>query len=65
MPKTNRWHPCLLPDDYIRRMKQTLAEADAVVESKTRRECVLDVRPMTTDRPASGRILTTETPKYE
>ena len=31
-----RWHPVMLPDDYIRKMKQDLAEADAMVESKTR-----------------------------
>ncbi len=34
--KTNQWHPVMLPDDYIRKMKQELAEADALVESKTR-----------------------------
>jgi hypothetical protein len=43
--KTNRWHPVLLPDNYPRKMKQDLAEADAMVESKTRREGVLDDRP--------------------
>jgi hypothetical protein len=31
-------------------MKQALAEADALVESKTRREPVLDDRPTTTPR---------------
>jgi hypothetical protein len=30
------WDACFLPDDYIRKMKQDLAEADAMVESKTR-----------------------------
>jgi hypothetical protein len=35
----------MLPDDYIRKMKQDLAEAEAMVESKTRRERVLDDRP--------------------
>ena len=38
IPKPNRWHPVMLPDDYIRKMKQDLAEADAMVESKTRYE---------------------------
>jgi hypothetical protein len=45
MAQKNRWHHCFLPDDYLRKMKQYLAEADAVVESKTRREPVLDDRP--------------------
>jgi hypothetical protein len=27
MPKTNRWHPVMLPDDYLRKLKQDLAEA--------------------------------------
>ena len=35
----------MLPDDYIRKMKRDMAEADAMVESKTRRERVLDDRP--------------------
>ena len=35
----------ILPDDHIREIKQDLAEADAMVESKTRRERVLDDRP--------------------
>ena len=30
------WDACLLPDDYLRKMKQDLAEADAIVESRTR-----------------------------
>ena len=33
MPKTNRWHPVMLPDDYLRKMRQDLAEADKAVES--------------------------------
>ena len=28
MRQTNRWHPCLLPDNYRRKLKQDLAEAD-------------------------------------
>jgi hypothetical protein len=24
----NRWHPCLLPDNYQRKLRQDLAEAD-------------------------------------
>jgi hypothetical protein len=34
--KQNRWHPCLLPDDYLKKLRQDLAESDAVAESKTR-----------------------------
>jgi len=36
--RQNRWHPCLLPDDYIRKLKQDLVESDAVAESETRLE---------------------------
>ena len=35
----------MLPDDYLRKMKQDLSELEAQVESKTRRERVLDDRP--------------------
>jgi hypothetical protein len=35
----------MLPDDYIRKMKQDASEVEAQVESKTRRERVLDDRP--------------------
>ncbi len=34
-PKPNRWHPVMLPDDYIWKMKRDLAEVDARVELKT------------------------------
>jgi hypothetical protein len=44
-PEPNRWHPVMLPDDYIRKMKQALGEVEAQVESKTHRERVLDDRP--------------------
>ncbi|MBN2464716.1 hypothetical protein JXD38_03710 [candidate division WOR-3 bacterium] len=37
-PKPNRWHPVMLPDDYIRRMKQDLEEIEAQVEAETRYE---------------------------
>ena len=42
MPDNNRWHPCLLPDDYRRKLKQDLAEADSAAESDTKREAVED-----------------------
>ena len=35
----------MLPDDYIRRMKQDLAEVDAQIESKTRYEPDADFSP--------------------
>ena len=38
MPDKNRWHPCLLPDNYRRKLKQDLAEVDTVAESSTRLE---------------------------
>jgi hypothetical protein len=34
----------MLPENYLRRMKQYLGEVEAQVESKTRRERVLDDR---------------------
>lgn len=37
-PKPNRWHPCLLPDDYLKKMRQSRAEA----EIEYRSEHVLD-----------------------
>jgi len=45
MAQPNRWHPVMLPDDYLRKMKQDLSEVEAQVDSKTRRERVLDDRP--------------------
>ena len=51
-PKSpSRWHPVVLPDDYIRKMKQDLAEADAMVESKTRYEPDPDFSPPPDDDP--------------
>jgi hypothetical protein len=44
-PELNRWHPVMLPDDYLRKLKQDLSEVEAQVDSKTRRERVLDDRP--------------------
>jgi hypothetical protein len=35
----------MLPDDYIRKMKQALGEVEAKVEPEARRERVLDARP--------------------
>jgi hypothetical protein len=29
VPKTNRWHPVMLPDDYLRKLKQDLGEVEA------------------------------------
>jgi hypothetical protein len=45
MAQKNRWHPVMLPDDYIRKMKQDLAEVEAQVESKTRYEPDPDASP--------------------
>ena len=38
MAQKNRWHPVMLPDDYIRKMKQGLSEVEAQVEAETRYE---------------------------
>jgi hypothetical protein len=36
MAQKNRWHPVVLPDDYLRKMKQDISETESQVESKTR-----------------------------
>ena len=47
--KPNRSHPVILPDDYLRKMKQVLAEVEAQVESKTRYEPDPDFSPTSDD----------------
>ena len=49
MPQTNRWHPVMLPDDYLRKMKQDLGEVEAQVVSKTRYEPDPDAPPPDND----------------
>jgi hypothetical protein len=51
MAEKNRWHPVMLPDDYIRMMKQALSEAEAQVEAKTRYEPDPDFSPPPDDAP--------------
>jgi hypothetical protein len=36
--KTNRWHPVMLPDDYLRKLKQDLGKVEAQVEAESRCE---------------------------
>ena len=43
--KANRWHPVMLPDDYLRKLKQDLEEVEAQVESETRYEPDPDFSP--------------------
>jgi hypothetical protein len=38
MRQTNHGHPCLLPDNYHRKLRQDLAEADAAADSAARLE---------------------------
>jgi len=33
--KPDHWHPCLLADDYLKKLRQDLSESDAVAESAT------------------------------
>jgi hypothetical protein len=47
--ESSRWDPMMLPDDYIRKMKQDLAEVEAQVESKTRYEPDPDFSPAPPD----------------
>jgi hypothetical protein len=51
MAKPNRWHPVMLPDDYLRKLKQDLSEVEAQVESKTRYEPDPDFSPPPDDPP--------------
>jgi len=46
-----RWHPVVLPDDYIRKMRQDLKEVEDQVESKTRHEPNPDFSPPVDDGP--------------
>ena len=45
MAEKNRWHPCLLPDDYLRKLKRDLAESDEAADSSTRYEPDPDEAP--------------------
>ena len=45
----NRWHSVMLPDDYIRKMKQDLSELEAQIETKTRYEPDPDYFPPPAD----------------
>jgi hypothetical protein len=38
MVQKNGWHAVMLPDDYLRKLKQDISEVEAQVESKTRYE---------------------------
>ena len=49
MAQPNRWHPVMLPADYIRKLKQDLSEVEAQVESKTRYEPDPDAPPPSDD----------------
>jgi hypothetical protein len=35
MAQPNHWHPVILSDDYLRKLKQQLGEIEARVESET------------------------------
>ena len=52
MPNQNRWHPVMMPDDYMRKMKQDLSEVEAQVEAATRYKPVLDDPPPPDDEPS-------------
>ena len=49
MAQKNRWHPVMLPDDYLRKMKQDLAEVEAQVRAEIRYEPDPDFSPPTED----------------
>lgn len=45
----NRWHPVMLLDDYLRKLKRDISEVEAQVESKTRYEPAPDFSPSSDD----------------
>lgn len=47
--RPDRWHPVMLPDDYIRKMKQGLEEVEAKFEAETRYEPNPDFSPLPDD----------------
>jgi len=49
--QTERWHPVMLPDDYLRKLKQDLGEVEAKVEAETRYEPDPDTPPPSDDAP--------------
>ena len=52
MAEKNRWHPVMLPDDYLRKLKQDLSEVEAQVESETHYEPGPDFSPPPPDDDA-------------
>jgi hypothetical protein len=52
MAQKNRWHPVMLPDDYLRKMKQGLEEVEAKVKDETRYEPDSDFSPPDDDAAA-------------
>ncbi len=38
MAQKDRWQPVMLPDDYLRKLKQDLSEVEAQIESETHYE---------------------------
>ena len=56
MAQTNRWHPVMLPDDYLRKMKEDLSEVEAQVEAETRCEPDLGRPSAARRRPTARRF---------
>ena len=56
MPQGNRWHPVMLPDDYLRKMRQDLSEVEAQVEAETRCEPVMDDPPPPDDEQKNRKL---------
>jgi hypothetical protein len=54
MTQKNRWHPVMLPDDYLRKLKQDLSEVEAQVETVTRYEPDPDAPPPSADDTQSS-----------
>jgi hypothetical protein len=50
MLQQNRWHPVMLPDDYLRKMRQDLAESDAADSASLSEPDLDDPHRLTTTR---------------
>jgi len=54
VPKPGQWHPVMLPDDYLRKLKQDLSEVEAQIEAETRYEPDPDFSPPPSDDAQSA-----------
>lgn len=51
MPQKTRWHPRLLPDNCQRKLRQDLAESNAIAAASTRLEPDAELEEYDDDNP--------------